>query len=52
LPCYGDSCVIREYTTFVRKIKLDLWVVMGDVSQSQDSDRLLGEGKVYGVEEQ
>jgi len=52
LPCYGDSCVIREYTTFVRQIKLDLWVVMDDVSQSQDSDRLLGEAQVYGVEEQ
>jgi hypothetical protein len=52
LPCYGDRCLIREYSTFVRQVKLDVWVVMDDVSQVQESDRLLAEVRVYDVEEQ
>ncbi len=43
LPCYGDSCVIREYTTFLRDIKLDVWVAMRDESQVKLSDRLFSD---------
>jgi hypothetical protein len=43
LPCYGDSCVVREYTTFVSDIKVDVWVLLRDDSQVEPSDRLLGD---------
>jgi hypothetical protein len=36
----------------VRQIKLDVWVVMEGVSQSQASDRLLNGVRVFDVEEQ
>jgi hypothetical protein len=34
--------VIREYTTFVGEVKLDVWVVIEDASQAEESDRLFG----------
>jgi hypothetical protein len=40
-PCYGDDCVIREYTTFLSDVKLDVWVVMVDESEVEQSDQLL-----------
>jgi hypothetical protein len=42
LPCYGDTCLIREYTTFVGEIKFDVWAVLENGSQMEESDRLLG----------
>jgi hypothetical protein len=40
-PCEGDACVIREYTTFFSgDIKVDVWVLMEDESQTQQSDML------------
>jgi hypothetical protein len=33
--------VIREYTTFVGDIKVDVWVLLGDKSKVEPSDRLL-----------
>ena len=43
LPCYGEACVIREYTTFVGDIKLDVWGIMRDETQVEESDRLFGD---------
>jgi hypothetical protein len=42
-PCYGDTCVIREYTTFLRDCKLDIWIVMADESEVGQSDQLLSQ---------
>jgi hypothetical protein len=39
-PCYGDDCVIREYTTFLGDVKLDIWITMADESQIGQSDQL------------
>jgi hypothetical protein len=50
LPCHGDSCVIREYTTFVRDVKVDVWVVLGDESQVELSDRLVDSLSISQVE--
>jgi hypothetical protein len=41
LSCHGDSCLIREYTTFLGEIKLDIWIVMDDEAQNDQSDQLL-----------
>jgi hypothetical protein len=38
--CVGDRCVIREYTTFLGDTKVDVWVLMDDVSQLLQSDIL------------
>jgi hypothetical protein len=40
-PCYGDDCVIREYTTFLGDVKLDIWIVMADESEIERGDQLL-----------
>ena len=42
-PCYGDDCVIREYTTFQGDVKLDIWIVMTDESEVGQSDQLLSQ---------
>jgi len=40
-PCEGDTCVIREYTTFLSdETKVDIWIIMEDESQIQQSDML------------
>jgi hypothetical protein len=39
-PCEGDTCVIREYTTFLGETKLDVWVLMASSAQSLQSDIL------------
>jgi hypothetical protein len=38
--CEGDICVIREYTTFLDEVKVDVWVLMANSSQSLQSDIL------------
>jgi hypothetical protein len=38
--CAGDTCVIREYTTFLGEIKVDVWVLMASSAQSLQSDIL------------
>jgi hypothetical protein len=40
-PCHGDDCVIREYTTFLGDVKLDIWMVMADESEIEGGDQLL-----------
>ena len=52
LPCYGDTCVIREYTTFVGEIKLDVWVVMDDLSQINESDQILNDFSISDLEQE
>ncbi len=42
-PCMGDSCVIREYTTYVGATKVDVWITMRDPSEEQRADRLIAE---------
>jgi hypothetical protein len=49
-PCYGENCVIREYTALVRDIKVDLWVVLGDESQVELSDQLVDSLAISQVE--
>jgi|GEM_PF-3808794 hypothetical protein len=37
--CEGDSCSIREYTTFIEDVKVDVWVMMnypGDFYEEAD----------------
>jgi hypothetical protein len=50
LPCHGDDCVIREYTTFVGDIKVDVWVLVRTESEAEASDRLLGDLTISGME--
>jgi hypothetical protein len=38
--CEGDTCVIREYTTFMGEVKVDVWVLMENSGQSLQSDIL------------
>jgi hypothetical protein len=38
--CEGDTCVIREYTTFLDEVRVDVWVLMANSSQSLESDIL------------
>jgi hypothetical protein len=40
LPCYGDDCVIREYTTFFGDVMVAVWIVLKDESQDRLSDQL------------
>ena len=39
--CQRDTCVIREYTTFLEDIKIDIWVIMNDNSQTSQSDEII-----------
>lgn len=43
LSCVGDSCIIREYTTFLGDIKLDVWIMMADSSEDQEADALFAQ---------
>lgn len=38
--CNGDSCVIREYTTFINDDKIDVWIAMDDETQTNEADAL------------
>jgi len=40
LPCHGDDCIIREYTTFLGDIMAVFWIVMTDETQADLSDQL------------
>ena len=42
-PCYGDSCLIREYTTYVGDIKIDVWIIMDSESKVVESEQLLAQ---------
>ena len=42
-PCYGDSCLIREYTTYVGDIKIDVWIIMDSESRVVESEQLLAQ---------
>jgi hypothetical protein len=38
--CTGDSCVIREYTTFIGDTKIDTWINMENDAQADQADLL------------
>ena len=38
--CNGDSCVMREYTTFIDDTKIDIWIVIKDNTENNKADRL------------
>lgn len=44
--CEGDSCVIREYTTFIGSTKIDVWITMANESQVIEADKLFGNLKI------
>ena len=43
LPCYGDDCVLREYTTFFGDVMVAVWTVMEDGTQIDLSDHLFNQ---------
>ncbi len=44
--CTGDSCVIREYTTFIDNTKIDIWITMEDDTQVNAADSLFKEFEI------
>ncbi len=44
--CSGDSCIIREYTTFVNDTKIDLWITMENDTQINAADSLFKKFKI------
>ena len=38
--CIGERCALREYTTYLNDIKVDIWIIMKDESQAGLSDEL------------
>lgn len=46
LPCYGDDCVIREYTTYLKDTMVVVWIVMLDETQGDLSDALVSQLKI------
>ncbi|MEA3449658.1 MAG: DKNYY domain-containing protein [Patescibacteria group bacterium] len=38
--CHGDSCQIKEYTTFIDDIKIDFWITMENENQTSQADEL------------
>ncbi len=44
--CVGDSCMIREYTTFLGNTKLDAWIMMADSSEEKQADTLFAQFKI------
>jgi hypothetical protein len=38
--CIGAACAIREYTTYLNDIKVDIWIMIADASQAGLSDEL------------
>ena len=44
--CVGDSCVIREYTTFLGNTKLDALIMMGDSTEEKQADTLFVQLKI------
>lgn len=43
IPCSGDSCVIREYTTFIGDTKVDIWIRMENDNLGEQADQLFGQ---------
>ncbi len=43
IPCSGDTCVIREYTTFIGDTKVDVWITMSNDNQQEQADQLFGQ---------
>lgn len=39
-PCIGDSCIVREYTTFIEDTKIDIRIMMRDDSQIEEADAI------------
>ncbi len=46
IPCAGDSCSIREYTTFLGDIKTDVWIMMASSTEESAADILFGQIKI------
>jgi hypothetical protein len=44
--CTGDSCVIREYTTFIDGNKIDTWITLMDDTQVNAADSLFKEFEI------
>ncbi|WP_423225022.1 hypothetical protein [Candidatus Amarolinea aalborgensis] len=44
--CIGAACAIREYTTYLKDIKVDIWIMMTDMSQAGSSDELFSLFKI------
>ncbi|MDD4762079.1 MAG: hypothetical protein PHZ25_03610 [Candidatus Pacebacteria bacterium] len=44
--CSGDDCLIREYTTFLNDTKLDVWILMSNLTEEKKSDDLFIKLKV------
>ncbi|PJC56182.1 hypothetical protein CO026_01740 [Candidatus Kaiserbacteria bacterium CG_4_9_14_0_2_um_filter_41_32] len=44
--CTGDSCVIREYTTFLGNTKVDVWIMMADSTEEKQADTLFVQFKI------
>ncbi len=42
-PCEGDSCVIREYTTFIGDTKVDVWIAMRGSDEEKQADALFAQ---------
>jgi hypothetical protein len=42
-PCTGDSCWLREYTTFLGDTKVDVLIFMLDISEQSEADKLFEE---------
>jgi len=47
INCSGDSCIIREYTTFINDTKIDIWITMQAKSQETQADELIKELEIY-----
>jgi len=41
--CIVDSCVIREYTTFLGNTKLDAWLMMADSTEEKQADTIFAQ---------
>ena len=39
--CWGDGCIIREYSTFLGEVLAVVWIVMEDDKQKEFSDQLI-----------
>lgn len=39
-PCEGDSCILREYSTFIGDIKVDVIITMENKTQESNADSL------------
>ncbi len=44
--CTGDTCVIREYTTFLEDTKLDVWIMMASDVEEHVADNIFTKFKI------